>query len=136
VPRNPGDDRPEPRDPADADPAQLAHDTSSGRARGDHRRLRNFIVAVGILLAFGDNDPSCSPDLIQTFGNGATWGTLIGLGVSLPTMVRSIFTDFLEAKSGNGKIEMIRTLAIGFVLAALTAFIYTHSLLHGSGWPK
>jgi hypothetical protein len=95
-----------------------------------------FIVAIGIMVAFGDNDQSCSPDLLQTFGNGATWGTLVGLGISLPTVVRSIFTDLLEARSGNGRMEMVRTLAVGVVLASLTAFIYTRSLQHGSGWPK
>jgi hypothetical protein len=95
-----------------------------------------FIAAIGTIVAFGVNDRSCSPDLLQTLGNGATWGTLVGLGISLPTMVRSIFTDFLEARSGNGKVEMVRTLAVGIVLAALTSFIYTSRLLHGSGWPK
>jgi hypothetical protein len=95
-----------------------------------------FIAATGSIVAFGVNDQSCSPDLLQTLGNGATWGTLVGLGIGLPTLVRSIFADFLEARSGNGRIEMVRTLAIGIVLATLTAFIYTRSLLHGSGWPK
>jgi hypothetical protein len=95
-----------------------------------------FITATGTIVALGVNDQSCSPDLLQTLGNGATWGTLVGLGISLPTLVRSISADFLEARSGNGKIEMVRALAVGIVLAALTASIYTSSLLHGSGWPK
>jgi cytochrome bd-type quinol oxidase subunit 2 len=95
-----------------------------------------FIAAVGILVAFGESDASCAPDLLQTFGNGATWGTLAGLGISLPTVVRSIVLDLLEARSGNGRMEMVRTLAVGIVLATLTALVYTYSLLHGSGWPK
>lgn len=95
-----------------------------------------FIAATGTIVAFGVNDQGCSVDLLQTLGNGATWGTLVGLGLSLPTLVRSISTDFIEAKSGNGKIEMIRTLAIGVVLAALTASVYTSRLLQGFGWPK
>lgn len=95
-----------------------------------------FIAATGTIVAFGINDQSCSVDLLQTLGNGATWGTLVGLGMSLPTLVRSIFGDLIEAKSGSGKIEMVRTLAIGVVLAGLTASIYTSYLLHGSGWPK
>ncbi|WP_203923491.1 hypothetical protein [Rugosimonospora africana] len=95
-----------------------------------------FITATAAIAALGANDQSCSPDLLEMFGNGATWGTLAGLGISLPTLIRSISADLLEARSGNGRIEMVRTLAVGIVLATLTACIYTSGLLHGSGWPK
>ena len=71
-------------------------------------------VASGAEMTSLSGRPACQVDLLQTIGNGATWGTMVGFAAALFVMYRS-----LSEATSNAETKADRRLLIGLLATVM-----------------
>lgn len=92
-------------------------------------------MSVFATLAVPDST-TCGTDLLANISNGATWGSMIGLTLSVATLRKGMLSDADSARGAWVKWQFISSANLSLVLGVTTSIMLISSLWEGRGWPQ